>query len=346
MVTQVMAKAQRAGGMSLLVLSRTLNRVVGGFSLGLRQIIYLGVVSIVNNLKLYVIGNGFDLWHEIPSNFWQFKQFVGEHDSDLLEAIDNYVPVNQDWSELESALAAIDADSIIDDLGHLMASYSSDDWSDSGHHDFQYEVTQLVQRLSKGLRHRFGQWIRQLPIPELGSACRRLRTIDPTARFLTFNYTRTLGEMYGVPASLILHIHGRAEDPDSNLILGHAWNPLERRSLNDRPDIEEIDTRLMEVHGILDGYFSATFKPSARLILEHREFFAGLAGVEDVCILGHSLSSVDEPYFKALLAIPGLSTARWQVACRDNGAPSAVRNRLVELGVDERNVNTSLWSAL
>jgi hypothetical protein len=74
-------------------------------------------------------------------------------------------------------------------------------------------------------------------------------------RFLTFNYTPTLQRLYGVPESNVLHIHGRANLPDSDLIFGHAWNPQERRSLNDRPDIAEIDTRLMEAHDIIDGYF-------------------------------------------------------------------------------------------
>ncbi len=300
----------------------------------------------MTDCKLYIIGNGFDLWHGIPSNYWRFKEFVREHDRDLLRAVDDYLLVDEDWNELESALAAIDVDSIIDELGHFMASYNSDDWSDSGHHDFQYEVDRLVQRLSTGLRNRFGQWIRQLPIPTQATAQRRLRTIDPTARFLTFNYTPTLNALYSVPHPLTLHIHGSADNPDSDLVLGHAWNPLKRKSLNDRPDIEEIDTRLMQAYDILDNYFSTTFKPSARLIQEHRPFFERLVGVEDVCVLGHSLSMVDEAYFKALLAIPGVSSARWQVACLDGNDSLAKRARLLEFGVQSNSIVTFSWSDL
>ncbi|OYY26063.1 MULTISPECIES: AbiH family protein [unclassified Acidovorax] len=56
--------------------------------------------------KLYVIGNGFDLWHGIPSSYREFKSFVQEHDRDLFNAVENYLPAGKDWSDLESALAS------------------------------------------------------------------------------------------------------------------------------------------------------------------------------------------------------------------------------------------------
>ncbi|MCS3805054.1 hypothetical protein HNO92_002209 [Chromobacterium alkanivorans] len=297
----------------------------------------------MNTPKLYIIGNGFDLWHEIPSNYWQFKDFVRKHDKDLLDTVDNYLPAGDDWSDLESALGAIDIDNIVDDLGHFMPSYGADDWSESGHGDFQYEVDRLVQRLSTRLKLRFGQWIRQLPIPTAATVRQRLQTIDPTARFLTFNYTLTLRDLYGVPDSHVLHIHGRADLPDGDLVLGHSWSPLERKSLNDRPDIEDIDTRLMEANNILDTYFTSTFKPSAELIRIHHPFFELLAGIEEVIVLGHSLSEVDEAYFKALLAIPSVVTARWQIACRSNDDPNTKLTRLQELGVQATAIMTCAW---
>lgn len=222
--------------------------------------------------KLYVIGNGFDLWHGIPSSYREFKSFVKEHDRDLFDAVETYLGAEEDWSDLESALASIDVDSVIEDLDHFMVSYAADDWSDAYHHDFQYEVERVVERLSATLRIQFGKWIRQLAIPNHFSAGKRLQSIDANGLFLTFNYTATLRERYGVPDAHVLHIHGCADLEDSALILGHAWNPQTRKSLNDREDIEEIDTRLMEANRILDDYFSATFKPSEQLIRACPEF--------------------------------------------------------------------------
>jgi hypothetical protein len=293
--------------------------------------------------KLYVIGNGFDLWHGIPSSYREFKSFVKEHDRDLFDAVETYLGAEEDWSDLESALASINMDSVIEDLDHFMVSYAADDWSDAYHHDFQYEVERVVERLSATLRIHFGKWIRQLAIPNRFSAGKRLQSIDANGLFLTFNYTATLRERYGVPDTHVLHIHGCADLEDSALILGHAWNPQTRKSLNDREDIEEIDTRLMEANRILDDYFSATFKPSEQLIQRNRPFFDRLLDIQEVCVLGHSLSDVDAPYFKALLAVPGVSSARWSIACRSDSDQSDKQERLQALGVDASRFVPTSW---
>jgi hypothetical protein len=294
--------------------------------------------------KLYIIGNGFDLWHEIPSSYAQFKEYVRRNDRKMFEAVDRYLPADEDWSDLESALADVDVDSIIDDLGHFMQAYSADDWSDAGHHDFQYEVAQVVQHLSTELRARFGEWVRSLPISTPSIAPKRLNGIDANAAFLTFNYTSTLGDLYAVPYANVLYIHGEARLQDSELILGHAWNPAQRRSLNDRPDIEDIDTRLMEAHGILDEYFSRTFKPSEQLIRENQLFFDQLGTIQSVHVLGHSLSDVDLPYIQALLKVPSVVAACWYIACRSEQERATKYDRLVELGVDPKRASTVLWA--
>lgn len=293
---------------------------------------------------LYIIGNGFDLQHEIPSDLRLFKQFVRSQDRGLLETVEKYLPDAGDWSDLESALATIDAEGLLEDLEQFMPSYGADEWSDSGHHDFQYEVERVVQCLSIELRHRLGQWIRQLPIPTLTTTPRRLKTIDHTALFLSFNYTPTLEALYMVPETNILHIHGRSTMPDDNLVLGHARNPVEIKSLNDRPDIEEIDTRLMEANSIVDRYFSRTFKPSARLIEENRSFFQRLTEVKQVHVLGHSLSKVDVPYFRALLGIPAIAYGRWHVACYEHNDSERIPIKLTTLGVQASHIATYPWS--
>jgi hypothetical protein len=296
--------------------------------------------------RLYIIGNGFDLHHGIPSAYGNFQTFARDLDSHVFRTVEKYLPAGPEWWDLESALARIDVDYLISDLEQFMPGYSSDDWSDAGHHDFQYEVGRVVEGLSSELRARFGQWIRQLPIPSAETAPGRLLAIDPAASFFTFNYTPTLRSVYGIPDANVLHIHGRADLPDNELVLGHGWNPAERRSLNDQPDIEDMDTRLMEGHDILDRYFSKTFKPSARLIEQNRPFFDSLSGVEEVLLLGHSVQAVDHPYYRRLLAIPGMVSARWWIAYIENEDWETKASRLQELGVQSGNIVTCSWTDL
>lgn len=208
---------------------------------------------------LYVIGYGFDLSHNIPSSLWYLKEFLLAMDSDIYRDVQEYLQVDDDWCDFETALADLDTDMLINNLGHFMSSYGDEDWGGAGHHDFQYEVDQVVRRLLKGMRSRFGQWIRQLPIPSGESSPNHLTELDPQALFLTFNYTSTLRRVYGVGTDRVLHIHGSAEARDDEPILGHAWEPESRASLNDRADIADMDTRLMVANSIIDDYFCATF---------------------------------------------------------------------------------------
>jgi hypothetical protein len=303
--------------------------------------------DLMNYRKLYIIGNGFDLWHGLPTKFSDFKSFVKESkEADLLEAIENYLPVKNDWSDLESALASLDIENILNDLEYLMPSYSDEEWSDAGHHSFQQGIGELVETVSSELRRVFTNWVGQVKTPPPESALRRLASIDANAIFLNFNYTSTVQKLYNVPYQNVLHIHGNIAQPEDGLILGHAWNPETRTSLNDRPDIEDLDTRQAEAHDILDDYFLKTFKPSQRIIEENSEFFEELNNIEEVVVLGHSLADVDKPYFEALMKIPAISSAKWTVACRNVDSDEEMRQRLEIFGAKEFNVKTVRWEII
>lgn len=161
--------------------------------------------------------------------------------------------------------------------------------------------------------------------------------------FFTFNYTSTLGSLYEVPPGRILFIHGCADLADDDLVLGHAWHPQTRESLNDRPDIEDIDTRLMEANDIIDDYFSATFKQSADLIAQHRGFFDALTDIEQVIVLGHSLSDVDAAYFMALLEQRSVAEAAWLIACRSPDEWPEKQSLLTKLGVNPSKTLPVVW---
>lgn len=130
------------------------------------------------------------------------------------------------------------------------------------------------------------------------------------------------------------------------LYWGHAWHPQTRKSLNDRPDIEDIDTRLMEANGIIDDYFSATFKRSADLIAQHRGFFDALTDIEQVIVLGHSLSDVDAAYFMALLEQRCVAEAAWLIACRSPAEWPDKQTLLTRLGLDSNKAFPVVWDNL
>lgn len=287
--------------------------------------------------SLYIIGNGFDLHHEIPSHYRDFGIYVESLNSRLYEIFERYICCSGDWSKFEGALADIDVESILDDIP--LANYGADDWSDSGHYDYQYEVQNIADSLSNELKKIFTHWILTLQIPNSLACEIPLLNLDVDARYLSFNYTNTLEKLYHVNSSNILYIHNKAIDLTSDLILGHAFNPESRSSLNQDCDLESQDTRITEAKSILDNYFSTTYKPVNLVVRKHESFFDLLTNTNKIYVLGHSLSPVDVPYFKQIVSRTADSEPDWTITYYCESEISGFRKTLLGLGVSESKIN-------
>ncbi len=262
---------------------------------------------------LYIIGNGFDLHHGIPSGYDKFASYLKNEDIDTYNLFEEYFSADEMfWWEFETRLADFDSDTVMDQASQFLMSYGAEDWSDSGHHDYEYEIERVVEGVSTNMLHHFGNWIRSLSIPDRSEIV-KLLNIDPSSKFLTFNYTPTLRKIYDVPNINILHIHGYADNSDTKLVLGHGWTRGEQESYAHRVN-EDTDTRVAGGYRIIDGYFSDTFKPTAQIISQEQSFFSGLSNLDEIRVLGHSLAEVDEPYFDEILKYIDLNKTRWKIS--------------------------------
>jgi len=298
----------------------------------------------MTNKTLYIIGNGFDLHHGLPTQYWRFKNYLEATDREVFDWVESYIAIDEDWAELELSLADLDTENIVTELEGFLVSYSAEDWSDAGHHDFLYEVEKVATGLSSGLQQHFADWIRSIPLPDRDQVPQLLTSLDKDADYLTFNYTSTLTKLYDIPPENILHIHGEGEDESSDLVLGHARTAAERLLLQDGVD-EDTDTRFAEAMGILDDYFDKTFKPSAKIIEQQKPYFEGLKSITQVVVLGHSLSKVDEAYFLALVEALQASP-RWTVAVRSLDENTSKAACLIDFGVPSESIDFKLWSQL
>lgn len=216
---------------------------------------------------LYIIGNGFDRYHEIPSDYRDFGKYLKKVAPDIYCEVEEYFCVdNQFWWEFEEQLAYFDADTAVENASCFLVPYAAEKWSDSYHHDYQYELSRIVNAVSLSMRNYFAEWVRQLPIPAMGTLSGMPLPLDKNARYLNFNYTQTLQQTYGIPKSQILHIHGNASNPRDQIVLGHGWNRSPCDSRNYGIKLSEADTRKIEGNKIVDDYFSKTFKPTEQII--------------------------------------------------------------------------------
>ena len=288
--------------------------------------------------SLYIIGNGFDIHHGIPSRYSDFKEYLSNVDNDLHDLVEEYIPAQEDWSDLEAALAEIDIDDVIENASQFLVSYGAEDWSDAYHHDYQYEVSKVIEKLSVSLKMRFGEWVRQLVIPSTKELVIAPLDLPPTSRYLNFNYTSSLTDIYSILKNSIFYIHGDAQENDE-LVLGHAWNPVEFPSLNNVPDPELMDTRVMEGNEIINGYFGHTFKNSKKIIAENIDYFVSLRGVSKIIVLGHSLSLVDEAYFREIVKSIRVEVTQWVVTYYRDDEKEHHRAALSKMGVPDRMMN-------
>lgn len=82
--------------------------------------------------QLFIIGNGFDLHHEIASKYSDFASYLERKDRSTFDIAENYmVPERDLWSYLEERLAEIDVDQIEEYASNFLVSYGADDWSDA-----------------------------------------------------------------------------------------------------------------------------------------------------------------------------------------------------------------------
>ena len=108
--------------------------------------------------------------------------------------------------------------------------------------------------------------------------------------FFTFNYTRTLERIYGIPESNICHIHGvlnsaknLRDTTSGDLIFGHGR--------------EIFDTGVTNTPNTA---YNINKKPVKRCIINNQLFFEKLEGITDIYSYGFSFGDVDMPYIKKI----------------------------------------------
>lgn len=291
---------------------------------------------------LYIIGNGFDLFHSIPSSYWNFRSYVEKHDRELFGALEDYFNSDELWSDFEGTLAYLDIDKIRDEASNFLVSYGTEDWSEAYNHDYQYEIDKRISLVSEKLIQHFTDWVLSLEQPTLSDLPLLL---DRHAFFLNFNYTPTLQTVYCINEASVLHIHNKAVDKESKLILGHGWKPKLKEKAPITPEDkesylydEEGDPRVTEGEEILNQYFKDTYKPVEQVLIQHKSFFQSLKDLTNILVFGHSMSPVDLPYFEAIIAEIDIAKVIWQISYHKDTERQERIDTLVSLGVPEANI--------
>lgn len=312
---------------------------------------------------LYVIGNGFDLYHQIDTYYSSFGLFLQEKYPDFYKNLARYLYLpnldeqdkeslkNPLWSDFESSFTRLDTEELLEDFKDYMASPSDKGFTDGDWVTYNNEVKKIVDILTVKLRGCFREFIYSIKYPA-SSSPHHLK-LEHAARFLSFNYTDTLERYYNIKQNKILYIHGKAERNDSKLILGHGVPPakLENKRLKPPDYLKPKHAQVWQYENLegydysyvlgmeeANQYFIKSFKNCERIIEENKAFFDGLSGVQTIYVLGHSLSNVDMPYFIKIASSINLSSVSWKVTYHDANKKETMKNSIMELGVNQERI--------
>lgn len=289
-------------------------------------------------MKLYIIGNGFDMAHGLPTNYWDFRTYLERVDYDFLKAFEMhyYIYPNMSdskkkellWSELEANLANIDEDIIIENAISIEMDLES---GDVGIEDTLYECFaeeyQYIDKLAVYLK----RWIRTIRIrdklPKVSQIDKRKRNL-----YISFNYTATLETVYDIPNSLVIHIHGSLRDYTEDPILGHGnLKRIEAIEDKQRKAEEHFDEKEKSICKVVKDYYRTTLKDVNRYMYNLQRLVN--KDISEIIVSGHSLTGIDMPYFSNIDILCGKS-AKWMIVWFEPDKKDAMRQSLIDAGVD------------
>ena len=291
---------------------------------------------------LYVIGNGFDLAHGVPSSYSKFRDWLGRR-SDLRETLETYIGNDALWWNLEEALADLDLDLPSMAIPEMLDAFDTYD-PDAQMADYYAAIDmamQPVDTITNELPKKFRKWIESLSVD---SSVKPLQNVvKPGAKYLDFNYTELAETLYG--AQNVCYIHGSRKNRKAKLILGHSY----KKSV---PDVSVKMPRFKDgfkrgmVNAAFDDamvhagwYDQATTKNSRQIIKDNESFFDGLSDIDTIIVIGHSLSEVDMEYFEKIRSVVH-SDAKWVFSCHDFGGLKAINAfvKTMAIGADKATI--------
>jgi len=308
----------------------------------------------IEKQTLYIVGNGFDLYHwdglQPDTSYQCFRDFLKQNNSEAYDLFSKYFPLNGTWGNFEEALAELDTDFLWDGL----RTYINDiDPHRSG--DASWEVKRYVDLLTVEMPKALKKFIsgeseKNVAIQYPHSVDKMRLNLPDQALYLSFNYTNTLERYYNIPASQICYIHGRAST-DDDLIIGHGvelqelersiTNPIMPEGLTAEQEEAWYDQMSNEhswsleiAEEELEPYWRKSFKDTAVIIGENQKLFNSCVELNKIVVMGHSLSEVDMPYFEEIIK-KARNQLTWEVSFYSDEKKQRLENALLNLGVSK-----------
>lgn len=275
---------------------------------------------------LYIIGNGFDLHHGLPTSYASFRDYANKRQSlsKWLNAIYGDAINNSEWWwQFEENLANVD-------YTHLKNSLNG-----NGNAIGFMEVRNLLNNLPTF----FESWLNRINI---NIALDESLDIDPNSLFFTFNYTLLLERIYKVSTSNVWHIHNSLLDKNEKLIVGHDSDLRElfKQFLKEKENHPTITS------GFADNVrqeLAAGAKNVKDRIYTNNELFEKYSDIKHYIAMGFSFNDIDMPYIEKIASVNKHSDTNWTLYCHSDNDSVFMKRQLLELNISSENIEIINW---
>lgn len=261
--------------------------------------------------NLVIVGNGFDLVHNLETKWSNFKEYLSQFDTELLYYLESCIECDSDlWSDFEKSLGRINRRIIYTDKLSDFDMIRNDE-DEGNNHQMADSIRHIEDLIIDGTKRSLNDWILSIDV-NVDPIC-SIQRILQKAQVITFNYTSTLEETYNISTNNIIYLHGKAvdlpaknfhdyfePDPVPEIVIGHGDDVDEidvgsfANSMSDEIVLDEVET---EGHrDVLEELRKDTTKYMPRL----KPILDSMNEYDNIYIIGHSLSDIDAPYFHAL----------------------------------------------
>ncbi|MGF2144416.1 bacteriophage abortive infection AbiH family protein [Vagococcus fluvialis] len=303
---------------------------------------------------LFIIGNGFDLAHCLPTSYNHFKEYLRteyeynydempqiweqssithsgseEYDMKNCAHIIDYLVSNAEesmtseyeWKDFEKALGKLNLREIEDEIYDQYDKEGDINPFKTGYlyEDAYSDLEQIMMFVQK----LFQEWINTIKVPEQHYSLSNMYIYETLKElfanvedpiFLTFNYTDTLEILY--KEENIIHIHGDLNNP----IVGHGDETvIDKLAYNQDEYINRISEQLR--------------KPCESIIESNYIFFENLENnITDIYTYGFSFSDVDGIYIKEILKRMDTKNVVWYLQSYDLNNHEEYKDKLLKYG--------------
>lgn len=293
--------------------------------------------------KLFVIGNGFDIDHNLPTGYSDFQKYLmknypeasdeylivpesfmmpdgdeGYNDDEvvgfLLKIITETEGTGKAWSDLENTLGCLNFDECFDDCN------TDEDDDNEWHRVYRNEdIAANVSGAVKMIKEYFSDWIETIDISSAERKTKFYQLIDNNNDlFLTFNYTETLEELY--EAKKVYHIHGKQ---GGKLVFGHG---------NDTDNYDEYMNNNIGSENYLSELQEALKKDTQTVINQNKDLFKIFGAVDEIYSYGFSFSDVDLVYIKEICSTSPTENIVWYINDYDSKKFDAFKEKIISCG--------------